>query len=118
MRKITLASGLMAVLCLFGEPLAASAQEVQLRRRGNPPDQERITREVNLIQLTVVVRDKQGHPIEDLKAEDFVVTDQGQRQEIKLFERPLAPGCLQVNEAALACNKGTKHASPPRCAIS
>ncbi len=86
MRKISLASGLMAVLYLFGGPLAASAQEVQLRRRGNSPDQERITREVNLIQLTVVVRDKQGHPIEDLKAEDFIVTDQGQRQEIKLFE--------------------------------
>jgi VWFA-related protein len=37
------------------------------------------------VQVSVVVRDKKGHPVEDLKREDFVILDQGQPQEIRYF---------------------------------
>src|SRR5580693_9075565 len=51
------------------------------------------------VQVNVVVRDKKGHPVEDLKREDFVLLDQGKPQEIRYFsveksESPEPPPAL------------------------
>ncbi len=47
------------------------------------------------VQVSVVVRDKKGQPVADLKREDFALFDQGQPQEIRYFatekNEPLAP---------------------------
>jgi VWFA-related protein len=47
-----------------------------------PPVIKMTTRQV---QASVVVRDKKGQPVADLKREDFVVLDQGKPQEIRYF---------------------------------
>jgi VWFA-related protein len=59
---------------------------------------------VNLIVQTVSVKDKQGRPILGLTAKDFIVTEDGQRQEIAFVEyealdtTPLAPLTVLTTE--------------------
>lgn len=44
----------------------------------------------NLVNIDVIVKDKKGKYISDLKPEDFVVTENGQPQKIEFFDAPLA----------------------------
>jgi len=48
-----------------------------------------------LVDVGVVVNDKKGHPITDLKAEDFEIYDNGRKQELRFFNEfssnPAAP---------------------------
>ena len=48
------------------------------------------------VQLTVVVRDKKGGPVTDLKTEDFTLKDEGQRQDIRILHRPGGQGGVTV----------------------
>ena len=41
-----------------------------------------------LVDVGVVVRDKKGHPVTDLKREDFEILDDGDRQQIQFFTPP------------------------------
>lgn len=43
-----------------------------------------------LVLLDVVVRDKQGHPVADLKPDDFVIEENGKKQKIATFMAPAA----------------------------
>ncbi|MCX6617075.1 MAG: VWA domain-containing protein [Acidobacteria bacterium] len=61
------------VFSLYAQSPATSAQNFPLR----------VT--TRLVQVDVVVRDKKGQPITDLKQEDFEVTDQGKPQKISVF---------------------------------
>jgi len=46
----------------------------------------------NLVSLDVIVKDKRGKPITDLKAEDFVVSENGARQNLAFFDSTLSNG--------------------------
>jgi len=46
----------------------------------------------NFVNLDVMVKDKKGKPITDLKAEDFTVTENGAPQKIEFFDSTLANG--------------------------
>src|SRR6201988_249871 len=62
--------------------LAAHAQAQQ---------QEDVVRvKSNLVNIDVIVKDKKGKYISDLKAEDFVITENGQPQKIEFFDAPLS----------------------------
>lgn len=52
-----------------------------------PPQQPPVVLRSNtrLVQLSVVVRDKKGQPVTDLRESDFTVEDQGKRQEVRFF---------------------------------
>jgi VWFA-related protein len=67
-------------LALPGVPFAQNADEVSTHET---PATFR-TR-VNLVQVPVVVRDKQGHAVGNLKKEDFQLFDQGKAQIISAF---------------------------------
>lgn len=43
----------------------------------------------NLVNIDVIVKDKKGKYISDLKAEDFTITENGQPQKIEFFDAPL-----------------------------
>ena len=43
------------------------------------------TTDVNVVNLLVSVRDKEGRPVRDLVKDDFVVTEEGRRQTIRYF---------------------------------
>lgn len=46
----------------------------------------------NLINIDVIVKDKKGKYVADLKAEDFTITEDGQAQKIEFFDAPATPG--------------------------
>ena len=43
----------------------------------------------NLVNIDVIVKDKKGKYISDLKAEDFTITENGQPQKVEFFDAPL-----------------------------
>jgi VWFA-related protein len=43
----------------------------------------------NLVNIDVIVKDKKGKYVSDLKAEDFTITENGQPQKIEFFDAPL-----------------------------
>jgi len=63
-----------------------------------------------LVDVGVVVYDKKGHPVKDLKQEDFEVYDNGRKQDIRFFSqfsgeapaRPPAPPATAATAAASA----------------
>jgi VWFA-related protein len=69
-------STVLALLALALEGIALSAQ--------NAPQPPSIRVSTRLVQIGVIVRDKNG-PVADLTKDDFVVLDQGKPQEISLF---------------------------------
>src|ERR1051325_9134078 len=66
----------------------------------------------NLVNIDVIVKDKKGKYISDLKAEDFVITENGQPQKIEFFDAPLAHG--EMRKAGEATTTGVEPAAPPR----
>lgn len=48
-------------------------------------DQPPIRANVNLVQLSVIARDKQGKPVADLRQDEFRILEDGEPQDIRLF---------------------------------
>jgi VWFA-related protein len=69
-------STLLALLALALEAIAVSAQ--------NAPQPPRVRVSTRLVQVDVIVRDKNG-PVADLTKDDFVVLDRGKPQRISVF---------------------------------
>lgn len=44
----------------------------------------------NLVNIDVIVKDKKGKYISDLKAEDFTITENGVAQKVEFFDAPLS----------------------------
>jgi VWFA-related protein len=53
-------------------------------------DEDVVRVKSNLVNIDVIVKDKKGKYISDLKAEDFVITENGLTQKIEFFEAPLS----------------------------
>jgi VWFA-related protein len=62
-------------------PWQAPAQN----QRPAPTPQTSLKADTRLVQLSVLVHDKSGAPVRDLKKEDFVVLDEKKRQTIEIF---------------------------------
>jgi VWFA-related protein len=60
-----------------------------------------VTAEAEIVRVSVSVTDKQGRPVTDLKATDFVLTDEGQAQEITHFV-PGSPAAMAQEPSAPA----------------
>src|SRR5205807_6992413 len=64
-----------------------------LAAQSAPVPQERtpvISLTARIVQVSVVVHNKKGEPVSDLKKEDFSITDKGQEQQIRLFSMDVA----------------------------
>jgi VWFA-related protein len=77
-RSVTLLLSVVAVTMLGTSPLAQ--QQAPVFRTG-----------VDLVQLDVVVTDKDGRPVTDLRQEDFTITEQGRAQSIAAFDAVSIP---------------------------
>src|SRR5437660_1626903 len=76
-------------LCLY----AAQAQSQQSKQAQKSPEQDEVVRvNSHLVNFDVTVRDKKGKSINDLKAEDFTVFENGVQQKVEFFDPPLAGG--------------------------
>ena len=77
--------------------LAASAQQPQRQNAPLVQQPYKFEATTQLVIVNVSAKDKNGNTIENLKASDFTVTEDGKPQEIKVFEyqrleeRPLPP---------------------------
>jgi VWFA-related protein len=100
-RMTTLFGRYAAALILLISPAALSQQQQQQQQQGQKPGtrQEPFTIKVNtqLVVETVVVKDKDGKPIEGLTEKDFAVTEDNVPQTISVFQfqrledKPAAP---------------------------
>ena len=74
---------------------------------GHAQDDDVVRVKSNLVNIDVIIKDKKGKYIFDLKPEDFVITENGLPQKIEFFDAPLSktetakPG-VTVVEAATA----------------
>ncbi len=65
---------------------AASAQQVGTNKTPNAPDTFTLSVKSQLVIETIVVKDKAGHPIPNLTAKDFTLTEDGVPQTIRFAE--------------------------------
>ena len=80
---------LISVLCLPGTP-TLSQEKKEPGKSDDVDDVIKVTS--NLVNVDVMVKDKRGKAITDLKAEDFQLSENGVRQNIEFFDETLAGG--------------------------
>src|SRR5437899_3097331 len=83
---------LLVTSALFLAALPAQPQDKKQRS----PDDDVIRVTSNLVSLDVIVKDKKGKAITDLRAEDFTVSENGVPQKVEFFDSTLT----SRNEAA------------------
>ncbi|MEW6208717.1 MAG: VWA domain-containing protein [Acidobacteriota bacterium] len=66
---------------------------VQRNRAQNPSQDKPIKLKAELVEIDVVVTDKKGRPVTDLRKEDFIIIENKQSQDIAFFSliRPITP---------------------------
>src|SRR6266478_2994063 len=74
-------------LCLSTMP-AQSQEKKETKKSAEQDDVIKVTS--NLVNLDVIVKDKKGKAITDLKPDDFTITENGVRQNIEFFDSALA----------------------------
>ena len=57
---------------------------------GHAQDDDVVKVKSNLVNIDVIIKDKKGKFVFDLKPEDFVITENGQPQKIEFFDAPLS----------------------------
>src|SRR6185295_18654901 len=86
------ATNLLCLMLLFGSCLvlqAAQAQQQQRPQATQPGEQQQpftIKIDTQLVVQTVIVKDKDGKPIEGLTEKDFVITEDNVPQTISVFQ--------------------------------
>src|SRR5947208_17100752 len=71
---------------------AIPAQSQDKKHTGNVNDEDVIKITSNLVSLDVIVKDKKGKAITDLKPEDFTISENGVPQKIEFFDSTLTSG--------------------------
>src|SRR6185369_1842209 len=100
MKKSVQICGLLLVLLL---PLIGHAQEGDV-----------VKVKSNLVNIDVIVKDKKGKYVSDLKPEDFVITENGQPQKLEFFDAPLSKTeTKKPNETGATTTTTTTTSTPP-----
>ena len=84
-------------------------------------DEEVVTIKSHLVNIDVVVKDKRGKFVTDLKAEDFAVVENGVPQKVVFFDPPLTGGggaAAVKTDAAVTLEGSRARARQPRNIIS
>jgi VWFA-related protein len=81
---------MISILCLF-VTLSAGAQTIGQNKSAEQAQAPTLTMRSQLVVETVVVKDKQGKPIEGLTADDFTITEDGIPQKIRYAEYEVLP---------------------------
>lgn len=66
-----------------------AAQSQDKTQHKKPDDDDIVRVNANLVNVDVIVKDKKGKVVKDLKAEDFVVLENGVKQNIEFFDATL-----------------------------
>jgi VWFA-related protein len=93
--RVALASILAAPLVLAGQAQDTPAAQQPPQTPAAPAEQVPIFRsDINFVRVDVIVSDRQGNPVGDLRQEDFEVTEDGKPQAIQTFK------LVNINESA------------------
>jgi VWFA-related protein len=96
---------------------AAQAQSQETRDAQKKPDEddvEVLRVKSNLVNVDVMVKDRKGKYITDLKAEDFTVLENGAQQTVQFFEPPLPLKAESVGDTkAELSSAATQSGTPP-----
>ena len=92
-------ANLVIAYCVFGAIPDAAQQK--------PQQAPAFRSEAELVTVDVVVADKRGDPVADLRAEDFVVTEEGRPQKVQFFQSVTAALRTRVRDSAGARRIGT-----------
>jgi VWFA-related protein len=76
------------VLLIFAVTLSSSLEPQTAAPTASSQPETVIRSTVRLVQVSVVVEDKKGNPVTNLKAEDFRLLDDGKLQKIAFFNAP------------------------------
>src|SRR5580658_6438569 len=90
MRHSTLVS-LLLTLAMAIPAMPGLAQVIGQNVQANPNGTYTLTAGTQLVVETVIVKDKQGNPIDGLTAKDFTVTEDGVVQSLKFCEHQSLP---------------------------
>ena len=85
---------------------------------GHAQEDEVVKVKSNLVNIDVIVKDKKGKYVSDLKAEDFVITENGQPQKIEFFDAPLSRIETRTSEATAVGPSTTTSTTAPRNYVS
>jgi VWFA-related protein len=113
--KIRLAAAALLIFSLL-PPTAAQNPAPSPERQDKPGQEEVVTITSNLVQIDVVVTDKDGRQVTDLKPDDFEIAEEGKRQQITNFTYVSAEGpqaAPAAGEAAAAKNAATPPPAAP-----
>src|SRR5262245_41572411 len=81
------------LICLFVMTAVSLRMAVaQGNKEAQKKQDETVKLETRLVTLDVIVKDKKGKHVTDLKAEDFSVFEEGVAQKVEFFSPPLGPG--------------------------
>src|SRR6267142_1567488 len=92
-------------LCLSALP-AQSQDKKDQKKSTDEDDLIRVTS--NLVNLDVIVKDKKGKIITDLKKEDFIISENGVQQNIQFFDATLAASSEPGRVEATPTGPGTQ----------
>jgi len=81
---------MIAIFCLFAT-LSAGAQTIGQNKSAEQAQAPTISMRAQLVVETVVVKDKEGKPIEGLTADDFTITEDGVPQKIRYCDYEVLP---------------------------
>lgn len=93
--------------------LAAIPIHSQNKKPNKSDDQDVIKVTSNLVSLDVIVKEKKGRPITDLKAEDFKVTENGVPQKIEFFDSTLTTATEVTQSTNAVVSTETKPRTTP-----
>jgi VWFA-related protein len=82
---------LIVTFAIFLAALPTQSQDKKEPKK-SPDEIDVIKVTSNLVNVDVMVKDKKGKPITDLKADDFVLSENGTKQNIEFFDSTLAGG--------------------------
>src|SRR5216683_678671 len=81
---------LLVTSAVFLAAIAVQSQDKKQTKSADDDDVIKVT--ANLVSLDVIVKDKKGKAITDLKPEDFTVFENGVPQKIQFFDSTLTSG--------------------------
>jgi VWFA-related protein len=88
------------LLFAFILPLQLTSVGAQENKKTKPKDEGDVVRiSSNLVNLDVIVKDKKGKAITDLKQEDFTIWENGAQQKIEFFDSTLTSTAETVQES-------------------
>src|SRR6202171_1456719 len=97
---------LLVTAAIFLAAIPVQSQDKKAPRKN--PDEDVIKVSSNLVNLDVMVKDKKGKAITDLKAEDFVLSENGVRQNIEFFDSTLVSGNAPGQPATVSPSSGPR----------